>query len=59
MTAIITAYSAMSCPSCSDHNLCIIRHEFRLFLRLVQWLVRGVTGVLNAAVTPEVGDLRN
>ena len=41
MTAIITAYSAMSWPSCCDHNLCIIKCEFPLFLRLVQWLVRG------------------
>ena len=36
MTAIITAYSAMSWPSCCDHNLCIIKCEFPLFLRLVQ-----------------------
>ena len=55
MTASITAYSAMSCPSCSDHNLCIINHESLLFLRLVQWLIRGVTEVLNAAVTPGGG----
>ena len=41
MTAIITAYSAMSWPSCCDHNLCIINCEFPLFMRLVQWLVRG------------------
>jgi hypothetical protein len=41
MTAIMTAYSAMSWPSCCDHNLCIIKCEFPLFLRLVQWLVRG------------------
>ena len=41
MTAIITAYSARSWPSCCDHNLCIIKCEFPLFLRLVQWLVRG------------------
>ena len=41
MTAIITAYSAMSWPSCCDHSLCIIKCEFPLFLRLVQWLVRG------------------
>ena len=41
MTAIITAYSAMSWPSCCDHNLCIIKCEFPLFLRLLQWLVRG------------------
>jgi hypothetical protein len=52
MTAIITAYSAISCPSCCDHNLCIIKHEFPLFLRLLQWLVRGVTEVLAVVVTP-------
>jgi len=55
MTANITAYSAMSCPSCCDHNLCIINHESLLFLRLVQWLIRGVTEVLYAAVTPGSG----
>ena len=36
MTAIITAYSAMSWPSCCDHNLRIINCDFPLFLRLVQ-----------------------
>jgi hypothetical protein len=41
MTAIITAYSAMSWPSCCDHNLCIIKNEFPVFLRFEQWLVRG------------------
>jgi len=44
MTAIITAYSAMSWPSCLDHNLCITNCEFPLFLRLAQWLVRGGYG---------------
>ena len=44
MTAIIIAYSATSWPSCCDHNLCVIKHQFPLYLRLVQWLVRGSHG---------------
>ena len=49
MTAIIIAYSATSWPSCCDYNLCIIKCQFPLFLRLVQWLARVVPRVLNTA----------